>query len=83
MLADHPDVLGRLRKEVLDTLGPSGKISRETLREMKYLRAVLNGNHRFASSQQPMLTCIRDSKAVSKCVRSDLLSAPDIKLKKL
>ena len=43
MLADHPNVLTRLRKEVLDTLGPNGKVDRENLREMKYLRAVLNG----------------------------------------
>ena len=43
MLADHPDVFARLRNEVLETLGPNGKVSPENLREMKYLRAVLNG----------------------------------------
>lgn len=45
MLAEHPDVLVRLRKEVLDTLGPVGKVDNESLREMKYLRAVLNGKY--------------------------------------
>ena len=49
MLADHPDVLARLRKEVLDVLGPNGKVNGENLREMKYLRAVLNGKHYAAS----------------------------------
>jgi cytochrome P450 len=43
MLADHPDVFARLRNEVLETLGPNGKVSPQNLREMKYLRAVLNG----------------------------------------
>ena len=52
MLADHPDVLARLRKEVLDTLGPTGKVNPENLREMKYLRAVLNGKH-FLKFQRP------------------------------
>ena len=47
MLADHPDVFARLRDEVLETLGPNGKVSPENLREMKYLRAVLNGKSFF------------------------------------
>jgi len=43
MLADHPEVFARLRNEVLETLGPNGKVNPQNLREMKYLRAVLNG----------------------------------------
>ena len=43
MLAEHPDVFARLRSEVLRTLGPNGKVNPQNLREMKYLRAVLNG----------------------------------------
>ena len=43
MLAEHPEVLARLRKEVLDTIGPTGKVGPDNLKEMKYLRAVLNG----------------------------------------
>ena len=69
MLADHPDVLARLRKEVLDTLGSNGKVNHENLREMKYLRAVLNGQHSLASRRQSILTCPRDSEVVPKCVR--------------
>jgi len=42
MLAEHPDVFPRLRNEVLETLGPNGKVSPQNLREMKYLRAVPN-----------------------------------------
>ena len=43
MLAENPHVFKRLRDEVLNTLGPHGKVSAENLRGMKYLRAVLNG----------------------------------------
>jgi len=43
MLADNPHVFIRLRREVLDTLGPHGKVTAENLKMMKYLRAVLNG----------------------------------------
>ena len=43
MLAEHPDVLARLRNEVLETVGPNGTVSPENLKEMKYLRAVLDG----------------------------------------
>ena len=43
MLAENPHVFKRLRDEVLNTLGPHGKVTAENLRGMKYLRAVLNG----------------------------------------
>ena len=43
MLADHPEVYARLRRKVLDTLGPDGKVSLDNFRDMKYLRAALNG----------------------------------------
>ena len=43
MLAEHPEVYARLRREAVDTLGPNGKVGPDNLRDMKYLRAVLNG----------------------------------------
>ena len=43
MLAEHPEIYARLRREVLGTLGPNGKVDPDNLRDMKYLRAVLNG----------------------------------------
>jgi len=43
MLAENPHVFKRLRDEVLNTLGPHGKVTTENLKGMKYLRAVLNG----------------------------------------
>ena len=82
MLADHPDVLARLRKEVLDTLGSSGKVNPESLKEMKYLRAVLNGEILLTSRWPSVLIRRRDTEAVSKCVRIKVFLSPRIRLRK-
>ena len=42
MLSQHPDVLRRLREEVLVKVGPSRRPTLEDMREMKYMRAFLN-----------------------------------------
>ncbi|KAL4063269.1 cytochrome P450 [Scleroderma yunnanense] len=41
-LSQHPEVLQRLRAEILDKVGKSRRPTYEDLREMKYLRAVIN-----------------------------------------
>ncbi|RPD56738.1 cytochrome P450 [Lentinus tigrinus ALCF2SS1-7] len=41
-LAEHPDVLARLRKEVLDVVGPTARPTYDNVREMKYMRAFIN-----------------------------------------
>ncbi len=41
-LAEHPVVLERLRKEVLDVVGPRRRPTYEDIREMKYMRAFIN-----------------------------------------
>lgn len=69
MLAEHPDVLVRLRKEVLDTIGPTGKVSPDNLKEMRYLRAVLNGKSILPSRRPPVLTTHRDAEVISERVR--------------
>jgi len=43
MMAEHPDVAARLRQEVLDTVGPTDRPSYEHIKEMKFMRAFLNG----------------------------------------
>lgn len=43
MLADNPHVLRRLREEILSVLGTDQTPTFEHVREMKYLRAVING----------------------------------------
>ena len=43
--AEHPDVLKRLREEVLRVVGPSKRPTYDDIKEMRYLRAVINGLH--------------------------------------
>jgi hypothetical protein len=43
MLAEHPEVLRRLREEVMEKIGPNRRPEYDDLKEMKYLRAVING----------------------------------------
>ncbi|KAF8439739.1 cytochrome P450 [Boletus edulis BED1] len=42
LLATHPDVLRRLREEILKKVGPTRRPSYDDIRGMKFLRAVLN-----------------------------------------
>ncbi|KAG8215371.1 cytochrome P450 [Butyriboletus roseoflavus] len=42
LMAMHPDVFRRLREEILEKVGPTSRPSYEDIREMKFLRAVLN-----------------------------------------
>lgn len=43
MLSQKPQVLQRLRQEILDHVGPSVRPTHEDLRDLKYLRATING----------------------------------------
>ncbi|KAJ7499680.1 cytochrome P450 monooxygenase pc-2 [Mycena latifolia] len=42
MLAEHPEIMERLRKEILSTVGNSKMPTYDDLRSMKYLRAFIN-----------------------------------------
>jgi len=42
-LAMYPAVMTRLRGEILDKIGPSRRPTYDDIRDMKYLRAVING----------------------------------------
>ncbi|KAI5997178.1 cytochrome P450 [Pisolithus albus] len=50
MLSEHPDVLKRLRAEVLSTVGSSRRPTYDDVREMKYMRAVINETLRLYPS---------------------------------
>jgi cytochrome P450 len=43
-LSQYPDVMRRLREEVLEKVGPNRRPDYDDIRDMKYLRAVLNGS---------------------------------------
>ncbi|KAF8959382.1 cytochrome P450 [Flammula alnicola] len=42
MLAEHPDVLRRLREEILRKIGPQRRPTYDDFRDMKYMKAVIN-----------------------------------------
>ncbi|OJA07921.1 hypothetical protein AZE42_03680 [Rhizopogon vesiculosus] len=42
MLSQHPDVLRRLREEILNKVGSSRRPTYDDMRDMKYMRAVIN-----------------------------------------
>lgn len=42
MLAEHPDVLRRLREEILTKVGSNRRPTYEDIKDMRYLRAVIN-----------------------------------------
>lgn len=44
MLSEHPDIERRLRQEIFDVVGQTGRPRYDQMREMKYMRAFLNGN---------------------------------------
>ena len=44
MLAEHPDIEDRLRKEIYEKVGETERPTYDQMREMKYMRAFLNGN---------------------------------------
>ena len=52
MLSQKPQVLKRLRQEVLDRVGPSARPTHEDLRDLKYLRATINGTPRRKHAYQ-------------------------------
>jgi len=43
MLAEHPEVLRRLRQEILEKIGPQRRPTYDDFRDMKFLKAVING----------------------------------------
>lgn len=43
VLTRHPDIEMRLRQEILEKVGPHQRPTYETMREMRYVRAFLNG----------------------------------------
>jgi hypothetical protein len=51
----HPHVMIRLREEVITKVGPTNRPTYDNIREMKYLRAVINGMLTFLGLS-PVLT---------------------------
>jgi cytochrome P450 len=50
LLAMHPRVMTRLRQEILDKAGPIRMPNENDIKDMKYLRAVINGMYSRAKN---------------------------------
>ena len=68
LLALHPEALKRLREEILRSVGPTRRPTYDDIREMKYLRAVLNGTPVVFSVHAGLIHDGRDASAVPACV---------------
>ena len=50
LLTMHPRVMTRLRQEILDKVGPIRMPNENDIKDMKYLRAVINGMYSRAKN---------------------------------
>ena len=55
LLSQHPDVLERLRAEVLEKVGAIRRPDFDVLKELKYMRAVINGECHAPGKLAPFL----------------------------
>ncbi|OJT15759.1 Cytochrome P450 52A3-A [Trametes pubescens] len=66
-LAEHPDILKRLREEILDVVGPTRRPSYDDVRNMKFLRAVINETLRLYPPVPVNVRCaVKDTVLTSK-----------------
>ena len=70
LLAMHPRVLTRLRQEVLDKVGPTGIPNQNDIRDMRYLRAVIDGTYSCTENLNTAHESLnkRDAEALSNSV---------------
>ena len=54
-LATHPDVVQKLRREILDVVGPVEAPTFENLKNMKYLRCLINEVMRLYPPSKPYI----------------------------
>ena len=69
MLTQHPDIAQRLREEILNTVG-RGRPTFDQMKQMKYLRAFINGKLNLFLICAFDLTRNRNLEAVSCSVRN-------------
>ncbi|KAF7344028.1 hypothetical protein MVEN_01692300 [Mycena venus] len=67
MLAEHPDIADRLRKEILEVVGSSRMPTYDDVRSMKYLRAFINGMVSTISDRTFIKQHHRNAAIISSC----------------
>ncbi|KAG1809091.1 cytochrome P450 [Suillus subaureus] len=73
LLSTHPHVMTRLREEVMTKVGPTDRPTYDNIREMKYLRAVINETMRVFS---PVPFNVRESVKASTLPATSPLDKP-------
>ena len=58
MLSEHPDIEKRLRREIYEKVGRTGSPTYDQMRELKHMRAFLNGMYSHFYIDQNMLLTI-------------------------
>jgi len=72
MLSQHPDVLRRLREEILNKVGSSRRPNYDDMRDMKYMRAVINGEfHAKATFFIVVTGNLRNTSTLPACVNTE------------
>ena len=56
MLSEHPDMEKRLRQEIYDKVGRTGRPTYDQMRELKFMRAFINGISEFCIDSNMLLT---------------------------
>lgn len=70
-LSQYPKVMQRLRQEVLSTVGPTRRPTYDDVREMKYLRAVINGAYISSKQRHYVHSANRVDETLSRCVSNN------------
>jgi hypothetical protein len=66
LLSTHPRVLSRLREEIATKIGLRNYPTYEAIRDMKYLRAVINGKFLPVFERRDLINCCsRDTETIS------------------
>ena len=58
MLSEHPEIEKRLRQEIFDKVGRTGRPTYDQMRELKFMRAFINGmlyNSQLALTKKPVV----------------------------
>ena len=76
MLAMHPEILAKLRAEILQTVGSTAYPTYDDIRNMKYLRAFINGNESHFLGGLILISGVyRNVETVFSRVRKDFFSS--------
>ena len=57
-LTRNPDIVARLREEIFNQVGPTRRPDYDDIKEMKYLRAFINGLSSFLTLESTLISIL-------------------------